>query len=173
MRNHTVRLYLTAATLFVFFVLWATVAAKPWASAARRPADPRLVALDRRQRRLRHESVTVKHLLDKRWAVYDRRLKERRAQIAAAERTHALQIAAAQAAAARYAASEAPVVTHAADGRTVTTYVTAPVSTAAAPAVAQPAATSATTVVTLPPQVQVVTLPPASAPATSSSSSKP
>lgn len=149
MRSYPFRPYVAAVTLLVFFVLWAAIAAKPWASAARRQGlDPRLVALDRRQRRLAHESRVVKRTLDVRWRRYRRRLRQREAQIRTLERRHAQQLAAAAQA-------------------------TGAGSTYAASGGGAPAASSATRVVTLPPQVKVVNVPPAAAPATSSGSSHP
>jgi hypothetical protein len=150
-RNHTVRLYAAAATLLAFFVLWTSIAAKPWATAKRPAADPRLVALAAREHRLRAESAAVKRLVAHRWKVYERRLRARRGKIAAAERRHAQQVAAAQLAAQRIAAARAVA------SRTVA---------AAAPAVSA-GPSPAPRVVTLPPRVQVVSLPPV----TSSSSS--
>jgi hypothetical protein len=155
-RNHTLRLYAAAATLLAFFVLWTAIAAKPWATAKQPTADPRLATLAAREHRLRAESAAVKRLVAHRWQVYERRLRARRHQIAAAERRHAQQVAAAQLAAQRIAAARAFA------SRTVA---------AAAPAVSAPAASAgpspAPRVVTLPPRVQIVALPPV----TSSSSS--
>jgi len=153
MPSHALRLYVTAVTLLVFFVLWAVVATKPWAGAAvDRQVDPRLVALERKQRSLRREAQLVKRTLDRRWREYRVRLRKREARIRTLERRHAEQVAAARAAAARLAGS-AP------------TY-----ASTAAPA---PVAASPGRAVTPPPQVKVVTLPPAAAPATSSGSSHP
>jgi hypothetical protein len=146
-KPHTLRLYVASVTLLVFFVLWAVIAAKPWSSASSRSTpDPRLVALDRRQRRLQQEARKVKRTLDRRWHAYRKRLRARRAQIRMLERRHARAVAAAAAgSSATYSAATANAA----------------------------GATSATRVVTLPPQVKVVTLPPASSPATSSGSSHP
>lgn len=149
MRNGTVRLYVLAVTLVAFLVLWTTVAAKPWtaASAAAKPVrDRRLQALDRWERRLRSEARAVDRTLARRWRDYQRRLRIREHEIAAARRRHAKQLAAARAASASAATS-------------------ASTSSSAAPA--------APGVVSLPPKVTVVTLPPAAAPATSSGSSHP
>jgi hypothetical protein len=146
MGSHVLRLYVFAATLLAFFVLWAVIATKPWAKAAGRPApDTRLVALERRQHRLEREARLVRRQLDRRWHEYRLRLRARQARIRTLERRHAQQVAAA--AAANAASSSA--------------YTGAAVSTAGSQ------------VVTLPPQVRVVTLPPAAAPATSSGSSHP
>jgi Flp pilus assembly protein TadB len=144
MRSHVVRLYVAAVAIFVFFVLWAVIAAKPWAAGAAQPGvDPRLVALDRRQRRLEHESRLVKQALDRRWRAYRARLRRREAAIRSLDRRHAQEVAAAAQAASAHVASGAPV------------------------------SSAAARVVKLPPAVKVVTLPPAVAPSTSSGSSRP
>jgi hypothetical protein len=101
MTSHTGRLYAVAVALVVFFLTWAAVAARPWASAQ---ADPRLAALAARERRARHESLVVRRIVRHRWAVYRVQLKHRQAQIAAARR------AAQQAAAQQAAAQQAPIV---------------------------------------------------------------
>lgn len=134
MTSHALRLYVAAVTLLVFFVLWAVIAAKPWASTGRHAAaDPRLAALGRRQRRLERETRVVKRELDRRWRVYGRRLQKRRALIRRLERLHAAQVAAARAAANAAVASPATGVSGAA----------------------------AAHLVTRAPQVRIVTLPPA------------
>lgn len=146
MGSNALRLYVAAVTMLVFFVLWAVIAAKPWAGAAgTRGRDPRLVALDRRQRSLAREARLVKRELEQRWHEYRLQLRHRQTRIRALERLHAEQVAAA----ARQAGA------------------------AAAYSAAVPVVSSGTRVVTLPPQVRVVTLPPAAAPATSSGSSHP
>jgi hypothetical protein len=94
MTSHVGRLYALAIALLVFFVTWAAVAARPWAAASSRGADPRLRALALREQRLRHESLVVRRIVRHRWAVYRVRLYKRNAQIAAA---HRAQIAAASA----------------------------------------------------------------------------
>ena len=143
MHSHAIRLYVAAVTMLVFFVLWAVIATKPWASAATHNGpDPRLAALNRRQRRLEHEARLVKQTLDRRWRRYRARLRRREAQIRSLERRHARQVAAAAQSSAAYVASSAP-------------------------------SASGARVVTLAPQVRVVTLPPVSAPSTSSGSSHP
>ena len=153
MKSHALRVYVVSLTLLVFFVLWAAVAAKPWAAraAATQPGlDPRLAALDARERRLKRESRVVNRTLERRWRDYRRRLRAREAQIQTLQQLHERQLAAAQAAAR-------------VSGGAVAASYAAPGSTPAA----------ATRVVTLPPQVKVVTLPPATAPATRSGSSHP
>jgi hypothetical protein len=133
MTSHALRLYVAAVTVLVFFVLWAVVAAKPWAGTGRHASlDPRLVALNRRQRRLELETRAVKRQLDLRWREYRRRLRKRQALIHRLERRHAAQVAAVTAAA-----------------NAAVAYPSAGVSGAAA-----------APVVTRAPQVRIVTLPP-------------
>ena len=50
MTSHHGRLYAIALALVVFFLAWAVVAARPWATAS---ADPRLRTLTIRQAQLR------------------------------------------------------------------------------------------------------------------------
>jgi hypothetical protein len=76
------RLYALALALVVFFLAWAVVAARPWATPA---ADQRLKALALREARLRHEAQLVNRVVAQRWAVYRAALQTRRAQIAASK----------------------------------------------------------------------------------------
>ena len=98
MTSHVARLYSIAIALFVFFLTWSAVGARPWASSAGSQSDPRLTALAAREQRLRHESVAVQKLVRHRWAVYRVQLSKRQSQIAAAKRVQAQQAAAAAAA---------------------------------------------------------------------------
>jgi hypothetical protein len=75
MTDHVVRLYAAAAALVVFFLAWAAVAARPWATA--RP-DPAVAALTVREQRLQTESLLVKKLVDRRWIAYRAALAARR-----------------------------------------------------------------------------------------------
>jgi hypothetical protein len=95
MTSHVARLYALALALLVFFLTWTTVAARPWAHSARRLADPQVTALAAREQRLRRESLVVRHIVQKRWAVYRLELQKRKTQIAAAQQA---QLAAAPAA---------------------------------------------------------------------------
>ena len=66
MTNHTARLYALAVAIFVFFVAWAAVAARPWATAsapAASPTDPRVAALVAKQQRVRAEALAVNRVL--------------------------------------------------------------------------------------------------------------
>jgi hypothetical protein len=102
MTSHTGRLYAFALALLIFFLAWATIAARPWVRA--RP-DPRLAALAARERRLQHDSVLVRRVVQHRWAVYRVALKKRQAQIEAARTA---QLAAARSA--QLAAAPSPSV---------------------------------------------------------------
>ncbi|HSC73115.1 MAG TPA: hypothetical protein VLB89_03035 [Gaiellaceae bacterium] len=81
MTSHVGRLYALALALLVFFLAWSVFAARPWVAAAK--ADPRVAALAAREQRIRHESLVVHRIVQKRWAVYRAELKKRHAQIAA------------------------------------------------------------------------------------------
>jgi hypothetical protein len=74
------RLYVVAGSLLVFFVLWAGIAAHPWASTA---PDPRLAALDRREARIRRESAAAQALVAQRWATYRSQVASQAAAVAA------------------------------------------------------------------------------------------
>jgi hypothetical protein len=82
MTNHTARLYALALALFVFFLTWTAVGARPWATASTQ-RDPQLTALAAREQRLRQESLAVQKVVRQRWNVYRVELRKRQAQIAA------------------------------------------------------------------------------------------
>jgi hypothetical protein len=105
MKSHALRLYVFSISLLLFFVLWAVIAARPWAarSGASRVLDP----LAARERHLKHEARVVEQTVRRRWAAYRRRLHAREAQIRALERRHAALLAAANAAAATTASYSA------------------------------------------------------------------
>jgi hypothetical protein len=108
MTNHVGRLYSLALALLVFFVLWAGIAARPWASAT---ADPRLTALAAREQQLRHDSALVTKIVNARWGVYKTQLAQRKVSIAAARQRQAAAVtsAAVTSAAAPVVAASAPV----------------------------------------------------------------
>ena len=89
MTSHTGRLYALAFALVVFFLAWALVAARPWATAA---ADPRLKAQAAREARLRSEARLVNRVVAQRWTLYRRELHLRNTQIASV-RARAAQLA--------------------------------------------------------------------------------
>lgn len=122
MRSHALRLYVFSITLLLFFVLWAVIAARPWASA-QSAADPRIKELGARARQLRHEARVVEKTVHGRWTAYRIRLRAREALIRTLEQRHAAALAAANAAASRAAAYQAVasrVVTLAPQVRVVT-----------------------------------------------------
>lgn len=95
MTNHVGRLYSIALALFVFFLAWTAIGARPWATTTETRKDPRLAALAAREQRLRRESVAVQRLVRHRWAVYRDQLGRRQSQIAAARHAQARAVAAA------------------------------------------------------------------------------
>lgn len=92
MTSHIGRLYALAIALLVFFMTWAAVAAQPWATST--ASDPRLQAIAAREQQVRAESVTVRRLVNQRWAVYRKQLKVRQGQIAAAKHSQLIAAAA-------------------------------------------------------------------------------
>jgi pyruvate/2-oxoglutarate dehydrogenase complex dihydrolipoamide acyltransferase (E2) component len=100
MTSHHGRLYALAASVLLFFVAWALIAAHPWASAKAASRDPRLVALAQREHRLRKEAGLVQEVVARRYSDYRRRfaaykvaLARRQAQIVAAQKAAAAQAA--------------------------------------------------------------------------------
>jgi hypothetical protein len=104
MTSHQGRLYAIAVSLVVFFLVWAVIAAHPWAAAS---SDPRQRMIAIREAQLRREAKVVQKVVAARWAAYRVELKARRAEIA---RANAAAAAAAQAAAAAPALRAAPAV---------------------------------------------------------------
>lgn len=147
------RVYVFTATLVIFCFAWAAVAAKPWVDTSPAKQDPRLTTLAKQEKQLRREATQVKHLVGRRWRVYQRRLGERKQQIAKARESYEQQLAVARAAEARIAAQRAA----AAAAASVVSY--SPAASSAQP-VSSSAAAPSVRVVTLPPKVNVVTLPP-------------
>jgi hypothetical protein len=65
MTSHAARLYALAAAILVFFLSWAAVAARPWANetAAAAGPDPRVAALQDRERALQDKAQLARRLL--------------------------------------------------------------------------------------------------------------
>lgn len=63
MTDHTVRLYALAVSILVFFVAWAAVAARPWATTTSATPDPRVTALVAKEQRVRAEALAVQRVL--------------------------------------------------------------------------------------------------------------
>jgi hypothetical protein len=106
MTDHVARLYAGALALLVFFLVWAVVAARPWAEAG--GTDPRMAALERREQKLMRESRRVNKLVERRFATYRRRLARRRKEIADAEAAAAAAAPAAPAASGTATVPSAP-----------------------------------------------------------------
>ncbi len=82
MTSPLARLYALVASVLVFFVAWASIAAHPWQTHTAATQDPRLAALQQREQRLRAESLAVKRVVDRRWAAYRAQLALRKQAIA-------------------------------------------------------------------------------------------
>jgi hypothetical protein len=99
MTSHLARLYALAGAILVFLVTWASVAAHPWQQTPRAEvADPRITALDVREKQLRAKSARVQRIVDRRWADYRRALAKRKKEIAAANARNSAVLAAPSAA---------------------------------------------------------------------------
>jgi hypothetical protein len=95
MTDRTVRLYAVVVAVLVFFVSWAAVAARPWASTK---PDPRLAALARQEQQLRADARLVKLVVDKRNAAYKAALAQRQSRSASVALGPAPAVASSQAA---------------------------------------------------------------------------
>ena len=98
MTSHHGRLYALASSILLFFVVWAVIAAHPWATPKASARDPRLLALAQREQRLRKEAGLVQRVVERRYtdyrarfAAYNAALAMRQARIAAARRAAAQQ----------------------------------------------------------------------------------
>jgi pyruvate/2-oxoglutarate dehydrogenase complex dihydrolipoamide acyltransferase (E2) component len=98
MTNHVTRLYALAVSVLVLFLAWAVVATHPWQTKTHRAADPRIRALVIRERHIRHQSLLVRRLVNRRWHHYRIALAKRKTEISAAQRKHQQAVAAAAAA---------------------------------------------------------------------------
>lgn len=76
MTSPVVRLYAAASALTAFFLVWAGIAARPWAEP---PTDPRLAALAQREARLERDAALVRQVVERRRAAYDTTLSAARA----------------------------------------------------------------------------------------------
>jgi uncharacterized MAPEG superfamily protein len=118
------RFWATALALVVFFVLWAVLTAKPWASAST-PTDPRLAALQAREQKVQARAIAAQQTLNRRWAAYRAALIRDRGSLTARQQA---QLATAPAG--------PSVIVKVTGAQPVTR------STTSAPAVAAPAATA-------------------------------
>jgi hypothetical protein len=83
MTSQVGRLYALTFAIAVFFVVWAVVAARPWAASK---VDSRLQALAAREALLRREGAVARRIVAQRTAAYHGELPARRNQIATARR---------------------------------------------------------------------------------------
>lgn len=115
-RRAVVRLCGLAIALAIFALTWLTINARPWQAEAKAMSDPRVAALEGRERLLQLEARDVRSVVYERFASYRERLEGRKKAIAAAERRHrrelrrAKRAAAAAARAPRYVTVTVPVV---------------------------------------------------------------
>lgn len=93
MTNSLGRSYTIALAVVVFFLSWAVIAARPWAEAPAAKIDPRIAALNARERRLSKDAIEIRAIVQKRWAVYRVRLINRKHLIAARKKTQQALIA--------------------------------------------------------------------------------
>ncbi|MFN8110399.1 MAG: hypothetical protein U0Y82_11235 [Thermoleophilia bacterium] len=76
--SDSARAYAVGIVVVLFLVVWATVAGRPWAGpTAVAPRDPRMAALDRWEAHLQRRAKMVQRTVDRRWARYQTRLRER------------------------------------------------------------------------------------------------
>jgi hypothetical protein len=87
------RFWAVALALVVFFILWAVLAARPWASSGA-PADPRLTALQAQEQKTQNRALAAQQTLNKRWAVYRSALMRQKGSLTAQQQA---QLAAAPA----------------------------------------------------------------------------
>jgi len=105
MKSLPARIGALLAALAIFGFALVVIAARPWTAEARIKRDPRLVALENREKELQQEAKDVQRAVSERWAEYRQRLKKRERAIAAAQRKHRQELARAKLAAARAAAT--------------------------------------------------------------------
>ena len=134
MTNNFGRVYAITLAIVVFFLSWAIIAARPWVSAPEAKTDPRIAALNARERRLRKDAVEIRAIVQKRWTVYHSQLVRRKHLIAV--RKKAQQVFLAQQA---LAARQAQVVRSSAPS-SAPSYHSAPAPSAPIVRVAPPAA---------------------------------
>jgi len=84
MTKRAVRLYALGLSLLTLFAISAAIAAQPWKITGHATPDARFVALAAREQRLHHESIRVRTVVARRYAVYRSELRVRRAAIARA-----------------------------------------------------------------------------------------
>ena len=107
MTDHAFRLYAGATALLAFFLVWAVVAARPWADAGR-GGPAAWWRSSAASTSLKREAQRVNRVVERRFATYRRRLARREREIAAARAAAPAAPAGAPAASAAAAAPSAP-----------------------------------------------------------------
>lgn len=82
MRSATGRLYALALAIVAFFLFWAVVAARPWATAAPAGDERELARVAKRERDLQREAARAQAIVDERWRAYRAALAEQEGAIA-------------------------------------------------------------------------------------------
>jgi hypothetical protein len=141
MTSNLGRVYAITLAIFVFFLSWAVIAARPWVSAPEAKTDPRILALNAREQKLHRDAVEIRAIVQKRWTVYRAQLVRREHQIAL--RKKAQQALAAQQAQAVRSAPSSPTYRSAAPTPSAPSAPSAPIVRVAPPA--SPPATSTKT----------------------------
>jgi hypothetical protein len=72
------RIYAIALATVVFFLTWAVIASRPWVETPDAKTDPRIVALNARERRLRKDAIEIRAIVQKRWTIYQAQLVRRK-----------------------------------------------------------------------------------------------
>lgn len=138
MTSNLGRVYAIAMATVVFFLSWAVIAARPWVSAPEAKTDPRIVALNVREQKLRKDAVAISAIVQKRWKVYRVQLVRRKHLIVVRKKAQ-------QALLARQAlASQQARVVQSSSPSSTPTYHAAPAPSAPIVRVAPPAAPPAT-----------------------------
>ena len=138
MTSNLGRVYAITLGIVVFFLSWAVIAARPWVSAPEAKTDPRIVALNVREQKLRKDAVAISAIVQKRWKVYRVQLVRRKHLIVVRKKAQ-------QALLARQAlASQQARVVQSSSPSSTPTYHAAPAPSAPIVRVAPPAAPPAT-----------------------------
>jgi hypothetical protein len=78
MTSNLGRVYAITLAIFVFFLAWAIIAARPWVSAPEAKTDPRILALNAREQKLRRDAVEIRAIVQKRWTIYQAQIVRRK-----------------------------------------------------------------------------------------------
>jgi len=93
MTSNLGRVYAITLGIVVFFLSWAVIAARPWVSAAAAKTDPRIVALNAREQKLRKDAAEISAIVQKRWKIYNAQLVRRKHMIAVRKKAQQAMLA--------------------------------------------------------------------------------